>query len=418
MKFGKTYTVTHDKVFNYVHDMRLWRNDEDWADNVDRERTKNNIIFKNQTLEETYNEIFKDVIDEYNTKQERNARKKRNDRKMSVKQYLKDIIKNQDRKNAVKPAYQILFEVGDVLDTGYKYAPEDAKEAEKILKEYYNGFVKRNKNLKIAWSGLHADEEKPHGFLTFVPIGFGYKKGLAIQVSLSRALAQQGFCDDTVKGADGKKYSGFDKWIASERAELKRICVEHGINAIEKNDPKRKKLTQQEYYSFMSALNSTAEEMTQEELHKVLEKPLQKLQKPEKGMFGYSSADVEALWNSYNQLGRRCLAAENLNARTGVNDAYLQQEQIEDLKKRLDKALAQADGFRDVIKSLRKDVNTLVEGLSARGVREVSNQLQNDGYGAKLAQKRVSQLDKLALRKATLKTKDIDENTKNFSRIK
>ena len=412
--FGRTVTVDCDALCNEKHDL-----DAEYRatlNYVNHDKTKENEVFFYRPLEEIYQEQFGQAIEDYNARQDHKNRKKTvkgymEELEENVKAYMAMSPKERKNDNHVKSRYELVLYVGDMVDTGYDADPASAKIAEEVLTEYIKGFPARNPCLIPQYGYLHKDEVTPHGGLTFVAVADGYNRGLSRQVSLSRALSQQGF-------PDKKGVRGYDAWIKSERAELRRLAEERGFTIIEKNDPKRDKQTRAEYISFKKAMDSATDEQVKSELDKLLEKPLKSIKKAEKGLFGYSNDDYERLFKAYINLGRRCLAAENLNARTGVNDAYLQQEQIEDLKKRLDKALAQADGFRDIIKSLRKDVNTLVEGLSARGVREVSNQLQNDGYGAKLAQKRVSQLDKLALRKATLKTKGIDENTKNFSRTK
>ena len=409
--FGRTVTVDCDALCNEKHDL-----DAEYRatlNYVNHDKTKENEVFFYRPLEEIYQEQFGQAIEDYNARQDHKNRKKTvkgymEELEENVKAYMAMSPKERKNDNHVKSRYELVLYVGDMVDTGYDADPASAKIAEEVLTEYIKGFPARNPCLIPQYGYLHKDEVTPHGGLTFVAVADGYNRGLSRQVSLSRALSQQGF-------PDKKGVRGYDAWIKSERAELRRLAEERGFTIIEKNDPKRDKQTRAEYISFKKAMDSATDEQVKSELDKLLEKPLKSIKKAEKGLFGYSNDDYERLFKAYINLGRRCLAAENLNARTGVNDAYLQQEQIEDLKKRLDKALAQADGFRDIIKSLRKDVNTLVEGLSARGVREVSNQLQNDGYGAKLAQKRVSQLDKLALRKANLKPKDIDENTKNFS---
>ena len=259
MKFPKTVSLTWDDCVNRKHDFRDFPPGE-WPDHIDRERTGNNIIFKAGTLEEAYEELFGDVIKNYNRKQRRADRKRKGGALgylRELQEKVKKIKKEKDKKdNTVKPCYQLLLQVGDMWDTGYENCPVAAKQAEEILTEYYARFAARNPRLFIAWAGLHADESCPHLGITVISNADGYEKGLSKQVSLSRALAQQGYEDEP--GA-----TGFDKWIEAERQELERLARKRGIEIVRKNDPERKKLTQYEYQSQQEAIKSANDKKTE-----------------------------------------------------------------------------------------------------------------------------------------------------------
>ena len=59
------------------------------AKHIDVTRTKNNIIFKQEKLEDAYQVCFGKAIEEYNVKQ------KRKDRHKSIEKYMDEIKKNQ-----------------------------------------------------------------------------------------------------------------------------------------------------------------------------------------------------------------------------------------------------------------------------------------------------------------------------------
>ena len=85
-----------------------------------------------------------------------------------------------------------------------------------VAKRYFETFEKRNPNFRIVNCVWHNDEgfynrqnfweyAISHAYLVFVPIGTGYKQGLARQVSIGRALENMGYKDtyETVLDKDG-----------------------------------------------------------------------------------------------------------------------------------------------------------------------------------------------------------------------
>ena len=76
------------------------------AENVDRERTKNNVEFKNISLEEAYHILFDNALQSYNDRQKRADRK--------IDNYLEHIQKSKQE----KPFYEIIIQVGNHNDMG------------------------------------------------------------------------------------------------------------------------------------------------------------------------------------------------------------------------------------------------------------------------------------------------------------
>ena len=411
--FGRTVTVDCDALCNEKHDL-----DAEYRatlNYVNHEKTKDNKVFFYRPLEEIYQEQFGQAIEDYNAKQ------KREDRKKTVKGYMEELEENvkaymamspKERKNDnhVKSRYELVLYVGDMVDTGYDADPASAKIAEEVLAEYIKGFPARNPCLIPQYGYLHKDEVTPHGGLTFVAVADGYNKGLSRQVSLSRALAQQGF-------PDKKGVRGYDAWIKSERAELRRLAEARGFTIIEKNDPKRDKQTRAEYISFKKAMDSATDEQVKSELDKLLEKPLKAIQRAEKGWFGYSEKDYEQLYKAYISLGRRCLASEHLNKITGAEDIVQLREKLEDrdrqlgrMKEKLQNLVEEINGLTRETEMLQKDVKTAINGLSLQGVTNVLPHLSNDGYGASIALKRRNQLKRIANSKRVSEKEKGNEN--------
>lgn len=411
--FGRTVTADCSPLCNEKHDL-----DSEYRatlNYVNHEKTKDNKVFFYHSLDEVYQKQFGKAVENYNAKQERE------DRKKTVKGYMEELESNtqaymamspKERKkdNSVKSRYELLLYVGDMNDTGYDADPASAKVAEEILEEYIKGFPARNPCLVPQYGYLHKDEVTPHGGLVFVPCASSYKTGLDKRVSMSKALAQQGF-------PDKKGVRGYDAWIKAERAELRRLAEARGFTIIEKGDPKRDKMTRSEFVSFKRALDSETDEQVKKRLDKLLEKPLKAIQRAEKGWFGYSDDDYERLFKAYVNLGRRCLAAEQLNKITGADDIIQLREKLEDrdrqlgrMKEKLQNLVEEINGLTRETEMLQKDVKTAINGLSLQGVTNVLPHLSNDGYGASIALKRRNQLKRIANSKRVSEKEKGNEN--------
>lgn len=204
------------------------------ADNVDQRRLPMNIYYKQQPLEEAYQQCFGEAIEEYNAKQTRADRKKGD--------YLTE-IKNSG--NGEKQFYETVVQIGKMDDTSV-LGPDgvlthDAAEAAKILMQYMETFQERNPNLYLFNAVLHMDEATPHLHLDYIPVATGYKTGLTKRNSLTKALQNMGF----TKGR-GKKDNETIDWQKREREYLTGLCRKRGIE-IEVLGEDRPSLTLPEY---------------------------------------------------------------------------------------------------------------------------------------------------------------------------
>lgn len=357
METVRTVTADVAPLCNEEHDLE--KEKREGLDYVDHDRTGDNVTFEYRPLKELYQEQFRDAVEAYNAKQTRQERRK------SVEGYLRDLERNTDaykkmtpkertQDSSVKSRYELLLYVGDRNDTGYDVDPAAAKLAEEILTEYVQGFKKRNPCLKVQYSYMHKDEATPHAGIVFVPVADGYKRGLGRQVSMSKALAQQGF-------PDKRGEVGFEKWVKAERAELRRLAERRGMSIIEKNDPKREKLTRSEYISQQKAIEREATRQLQE----ASKEKLRPMKKAEKGLLGYKDADYERLWKEYQKVGFRCFAAEELNRKMGVHDVKHALEAAEKSRQQLGEAVEMLERSEQDLETERRRADGLQASLDA-----------------------------------------------------
>ena len=212
--------------------------------NVDPERVQDNIVIKQQPLDEAYKEIFGDAIEKYNAKQQRASRK--------IDDYFFKLFGNneydtvQKNDNKQQSFYEYVVGVGDRETTGYASNLEAAKRAEKCLQIYLKGdknlgvksFAERNPKFHIFNAVIHCDEATPHLHYDFVPFGDGYKTGMTRQQGIAKALEQMGY---------GKGKDGVSNFTHSERAVFRKICEQNGFEIAEEQKGRGHTFSSQEY---------------------------------------------------------------------------------------------------------------------------------------------------------------------------
>ncbi len=179
------------------------------ADNVDKNRTKDNIEYENISLENAYHDLFDEALKRYNDRQKRSDRK--------IKNYLEHIQKGKQE----KPFYEIIVQVGNKNDMGVNTHNKDLSKT--ILDEYMKEFQKRNPNLYVFNAHLHMDEATPHLHIDFIPFTTNSKRGLDTRVSMKQALSSQGFKGGT------REETEWSQWVNSEKQELSKAMLEHNV---------------------------------------------------------------------------------------------------------------------------------------------------------------------------------------------
>lgn len=218
-----------------------------YTNNIDIDRSKDNLQFYSLSLEEAYKEYFGNAIDEYNRTQ------KRKDRLKSVDKYLFELRENEHKKGAEKPFYEIVVQIGDKNTCNILNNKEQAENAKNVLIEYVKGWQDRNPNLRVFNATIHMDETTPHLHLDYIPVATGYKQGLKVRNSLSKALECQGLG----KGV-GRNDNASIRWQKQERDVIKYLAINHGFE-IEEKGVDRPHLSVSEYKRASDDLNERIE---------------------------------------------------------------------------------------------------------------------------------------------------------------
>lgn len=205
------------------------------AENVDRSRIKDDIIFVNQSLPDAYKQCFGEACEVNNSRQVLKARK------LTPESYLAKIEAGQGKKNNPKLFYESVIQIGNQDNAGILSHPEMAQKVKEVLTEYAQGFQARNPNLYVFCEVLHMDEATPHLHIDWIPVASGYKKGMPLRNSLEKAMNQQGFA---AQGRTDKHNNGRAVWQDREKDFLVSLCREHGLEASwERHDISEKKLS-------------------------------------------------------------------------------------------------------------------------------------------------------------------------------
>jgi hypothetical protein len=204
---------THNGGQNQAN--RAHNNREDYVtktqEHIDPNLSKYNEYILDVPPRVAYEQIFGAALREYNEKQSRPERR--------IDDYYNHVRKDK-KKNAV---YEMIIQVGDKDDTGVDFSSTQTERA--IIKEFINDWKRRNPSLKLIGAYIHADEPGGtlHAHLNYIPVATGYKRGLAVQNGLNKALAAQGFVEK--KGKETPQI----QWERRENAILEAICNTHGV---------------------------------------------------------------------------------------------------------------------------------------------------------------------------------------------
>lgn len=225
---GKSKTVSAVKGKGSIrHNNRNF-----YAGNVDKNRTKDNIIYKQEPLREAYQKCFETSIEEYNSIQ------KRADRKIDGIDGYMEKIKNSG--NGEKLFYETIFQVGNKHDS--HTGSLDGFLCTNILDDYMKKFEERNPHLYVFNAVMHLDEETPHIHIDYIPIADGYKQGMQVRNSLDRAFKQQG-----INGKANKFENSTIAWENREKDYIAELMKERNIERAPDTGLKRKHKSTEHY---------------------------------------------------------------------------------------------------------------------------------------------------------------------------
>lgn len=179
--------------------------------------THMNEVLIHDNIRDVYEQEFGEAVKTYNEKQRRKDRR--------IADYY-DKIKHS---KSMRTQYEFIAQIGNKNDWDkYSRHSEQWGEGKKMLEQYYEGFSKRNPNLRVYNASIHMDEEgSPHLHLNVVPIARGYKQGVKVRPSFDKALKEQGIDSDP---RDSR--SLFRNFQKQEQQALADIARSRGIERV------------------------------------------------------------------------------------------------------------------------------------------------------------------------------------------
>lgn len=184
------------------------------ANNVDAERTCENVTIVDEDIRDAYRELFDDALERFNEKQTRNDRK--------IPDYYEHIRCGKQE----KLFHEVIFQIGNMDDTSA--TGKDAPKAKEMLEEFTDSFIKNNPNLKVIGAYIHMDEATPHVHIDFVPFVTESRRGLDTRNTLKGALAAMGY------SGTGKRDTEWNHFMEAQKATLAAIMESHGLEWLQK----------------------------------------------------------------------------------------------------------------------------------------------------------------------------------------
>lgn len=166
--------------------------------NVDRSKTKDNLILANESIEHAYERLFGEATEVYNARQ---VSKGRPDRQIeSYYAHVRDAYRadrakvrhSKSRSGRPAPAVEYVVQLGN-RETWSRELDED--EAKAVYSEAFDRIKVRTAGA-IDWfaAAVHVDETDgtPHMHIIGIPYGESPNRGLPVQVSMNKALKTMG----------------------------------------------------------------------------------------------------------------------------------------------------------------------------------------------------------------------------------
>lgn len=211
---GLTFSVKMNKAAtNIPHNNRTLTEEEykqPAHEHIIREKSSDNIVIRQSTIQEAYKEVFGEAVEEYNAKQKRKDRQ------------IKDYYKHVYHSKTLDLQREMIIGLGNKEDWE-KLGYEKKKEAGQLIKEVIEDFIRDKKDhIHVYNAVVHLDEAgAPHAHINFIPLAHNYKNGLKTQPSWTKSLAQMGY--------PGKGRKPFMAFRETEVERIGRIAKKYGI---------------------------------------------------------------------------------------------------------------------------------------------------------------------------------------------
>lgn len=248
-------------------------------------------VFIEKSVYDIYKETFGDVLQAYNDGQKRKDRKIVDENGDAVSGYIKQIIESKRGKRVAKVEkkledgqkvvigekestgtrllYEFIISAGNCTkqmdergrvvmdDTGHEVQPYrmPAEVSKRALKRFSDVFESKYTHLKLCYSVYHADEYYlndnenmelgvEHMHIGVVPVATGYKRGLSVQQSMTKALEQMqcrnerddagvyhtaywSLCDRMQKDFEDILRDEYNQWLKELGKEPQELIIEH-----------------------------------------------------------------------------------------------------------------------------------------------------------------------------------------------
>lgn len=213
---------------------------------IDSRLTPNNIILIDIPIREAYHKLFDGSVSEYNSRTRASRQ---------IGDYYTYIGKSNKQQ-----AYEAVIQLGSKAEG----SPEKAIEA---YKRYIADWKRRNPNMLLIGAYIHCDEDGAvHLHIDYIPVA-ACNRGMKIQNSLTRALANQGF---KTQNLEGKQVTAQIQWEQSERDCMREICRELGIDLHKQGVGRKRHLTVKEYKDCQDMIKEAKAELTNIEHDKII----------------------------------------------------------------------------------------------------------------------------------------------------
>lgn len=366
IKMSKTLSMSVGRLAP-LHDVRL-----DISANVDTRLTYRNAVFIDKLADfdysiEAYTDAkFQNAIDEYNQRQVREDRKKRKSYSEIIADENQKIIENSKRqkekglgsssRRPTKLAHEYVLQIGDRISDGTLDPRTDLNAHKKIAYEAIMEMQRKYPHVDILLATFHADEPNgtPHMHIVVQFTGDGYKQGLSRQVSMSKALEQDGF-----ERSNNRGDYAINRWCE----DVKNTILE----------PK-----------MCSIMQETREELGEHRKHediRVFREKAKKeelaIQEKQEALESHVKSQEDRLNRIYNSLLSKRNALENESVIISKRE-----EQLESRKMALDKKEIQLDSFSERASDMFNEALELLE--SSKKIYRALSQEQQMLYNKQL----------------------------------
>lgn len=350
---------------------------------IDSRLTPNNIILIDIPIREAYHKLFDKSVSEYNSRTRASRQ---------IGDYYTYIGKSNKQQ-----AYEAIIQLGSKAEG----SPEKAIEA---YKRYIADWKRRNPNMLLIGAYIHCDEDGAvHLHIDYIPVA-ECNRGMRMQNSLTRALANQGF---KTQNQDGRQVTAQIQWEQSERDCMREICRELGIDLYKQGIGRKRHLTVKEYKDCQDMIREAKAELTNIEHDKIIadfdkmeldqqiritESKKQKLYDEINGLQQQARKDNQQIQELQKQISRQKKEKQGLKHQIEItenkkqklyNEIYgLQQQtrkgkqQVQELQQQVKNLQVQSQKYANDNAGLQKEIEQQ-SAVIARNNRKIAKQQQD-----------------------------------------